>query len=302
MRSEEQQDKVEWMFEVTRRDGGDIDSDEILTALRLRSGWNWLMLRRMKVSDDGEVRIGRGRFQFLRQPAGAKDRLIICTPDTKTLRQLNLFGLVLRFALWGHYGGSPRFRFLRICRSRRFAYCGRIPKSIAEFTAPFLGFKLRNRFLFLALFFVLFYPLLFTFQLVLLPLAFGMSPPIIYMYRQLAESFGSGNYAHAIAQMFFPLVFSFFFIYAAVFVGVVFLHRVGVIGDGVRWFNRLHRKMSESVCWSAVAANLCHACGYDLRESDNDLCPECGHPNLRWWCERDRLAEAAMALPKSEGE
>jgi hypothetical protein len=286
----ERSDKVEWMLEITRRDGGDIEPGEVLDALGDPHHWRRLS-KRPEVFDDGKVRAGKKQFQILPRPSGTRDRVLFAMCDAKGILSLMPLFTVLNKALHGRYGSGWAFRLSYVLRIRHLAYCGRMPREITRFTLPHLGCRLRTTTwfgfsggsLFMALFG--FGPVLIHWKLDGFDFLLnrGLFPINVILLLAVITMFGCGVF----------VAWSFL---------MTLIDRNKPVGFQGVLFNFLHRGFSENICWAAIAARVCHACGYDLRESENDRCPECAHPNLRWWCERDRLAEAATALPKAEGE
>jgi hypothetical protein len=299
----EQSNNPDLLLEVTRRDGGDVDPEELLDALRSHRPWRnlpWGLPDRPDVSDDGTVRIVGIQFEILPRPPGTVDRVLFAAAPADTAWSwLSLLVKSLKHSLRMRVVGAAKYKFRKVCGVRGFSRCGRIPVEITRFALPYLSVKLRNPVLVRDFGWLLFASSQLGY-FVLIPWTTGSAISPITWYREIRTALESDDYSGVFFSIFWTVILLAFVcsvVYAAVSIWIVASSQRRIAGAGVLLFNRVHRRSCENICWSAVAARVCHACGYDLRESDNERCPECGHPNLRWWCERGRLAEAVTALP-----
>ena len=285
----------EWLIEIVRTDGEPVSAEEVMRAWDDPGPWRrpaWLSTR-PGVEADGRIAVAGRRCRVLGpipQPSG--NRLLFAADKGAGTHRWAVEMLVQFKRLCASVLPSHRAR--AVCRLRGWAYCGPIPNEVARHTRARLAYRFR-------LVKPPWWTAAWNIALGVLALSFPIS----------AFLDGSLRFdpAHpmALPLLTFPLLVG----CVAVILGVRALadavqlwvsgetshsRRVGMIDPTADAANG-----PEQIAWAALGASVCHACEYDLRASAGPRCPECGHPNLRWWCEQGRLAEAGSVLPDTGG-
>ena len=270
-------DRVEWYVELTRRDGKPISVEEMVAAWESPWPWRrpWLMLGRPVVTGDGTfVGVGDGFWHpVMPRPQTCEDRLLLNYAEGRRTKVRPCSW----FRRWFMWAARSPYRVTAVPVLRRFAYQGPIPRQVVDWAALSLVGRTQKRLGRGPRYFVVTNAALFFAGLVLVTEKLSGSSDFPWLTVGWAALFGG---------------LSWLFLRYTPWAGTKAPRRAG-------WIERHYvgRRLWETGCWLAVEARTCHVCGYDLRDSDGPRCPECGHPDLRWWCERGRLGESVSALP-----
>ena len=268
--------RPEWFIELTRKDGGPVRAEEVAAAWRDPHVWAaslGVFLPKPIVEADGVVRAGRSVWRTVERTGKGPARSLLYRASRErgkgpTPHYSTYFDRLRAVGLAGQY------RHEEVYRLREFAYSGPIPPPVARHAIP-------NAPRFAA---GCYWAILMPSLAVLLYQLTSRKPeiPVVLIVPAVG----------VVLVVTIPAIRA---------LGDA-LHRLRLQAPDCGWpFAVLERdQRAEKICWESIAARICHACGYDLRGSTGPRCPECGHPNLRWWCERDRLAESVEVVPSEK--